>query len=366
MVMEIAILHPAFFEGNNGAERFAYEMGKHLKADIYTVRFTSKMDEFYPGISNMVHPLKMRFPDSFSIYPWEYYARSALRRDVKGDFLLIMSNFCMYRHSFDKRPYLYLCHTPERGFYDLKKPLMDRINTWPFVSRTMAKTSMAIRGKLDHYYFSKVVDPNRVVTNSQLVAQRYERIYGKKPRGVVYAPIDTTRFNNKDSEGFFFTAGGLRQNKRVDWQIKAIAKTGEKLVVAGDGPERKKLEKLAKKTGAKVEFLGRVGDDELVDLYSRCRAFVFTAEREDFGMAPIEALASGKPVLSVAEGGPLEYLNDKNSFMFSDVKGLNKAIRKADEDVCNQMKKACRRSSKRYDSAQVAKRILKHIKALMK
>ncbi|MCK5774385.1 MAG: glycosyltransferase, partial [Thermoplasmata archaeon] len=221
------------------------------------------------------------------------------------------------------------------------------------------------RKRLDWNLFTRRVRAQQVITNSRHVMDRYEGIYGSRPRGAIPAPIMVSRFRAGPSEEFYFTAGGLRPNKRVDMQIRAFAGTGQKLVIAGDGPEREKLEKLAVKLGADVEFLGRVPEEKLVEMYSRCKAFVFSAIDEDFGMTPLEAMASGKPVLCVNEGGPLEYLNDKVSFLFDDAKGLRGLIKAHDTDDYASMESDCKQLAGEFDRGTIAKRMKREIKLIL-
>ena len=90
--------------------------------------------------------------------------------------------------------------------------------------------------------------------------------------------------------------------KRVDAAVQAFARTGRKLRIVGDGPEYRALKRAATRN---VEFCGRVNDEDLRELYARCRAFLLPGE-EDFGIAPVEAMASGKPVIALARGGALD------------------------------------------------------------
>ncbi|MBN1539229.1 MAG: glycosyltransferase [Candidatus Thermoplasmatota archaeon] len=132
---------------------------------------------------------------------------------------------------------------------------------------------------------------------------RYEKAYGKRPRRAVGAPIETENYRWREPKDFFFIAGGLRWNKGVEWPIEPVSRAGHELRIVGDSPTRKELEELARKKNANVEFLGRVDEKELIDLYSRSRAFIFNAKEEDFEMLPLDAMASGKPVLCVRDGG---------------------------------------------------------------
>jgi glycosyltransferase involved in cell wall biosynthesis len=110
------------------------------------------------------------------------------------------------------------------------------------------------------------------------------------------------RFYWKPAEGYFLVVSELVPYKRVDQAVRVFSQSGRRLVVAGAGPELGALRRMA---APNVEFLGRVSDAELCELYARSRALLLPGE-EDFGMTPVESLASGKPVIALGRGGALE------------------------------------------------------------
>jgi glycosyltransferase involved in cell wall biosynthesis len=323
------------------------------------------VNDAYPDISKMIEVKGISHPGSFTRKSFEIMDVMTEREDIDADFIFYSGNLPIFRIRRDRTPYIYFCHTPERGFFDLRDELDRKMRSWGSVRYRVARRFFEKRRKMDLDLFTNVVNPKQVVTNSRLIMDRYEKAYGKRPRAAVGAPIDTGKFRSRESEDFFFTASGLRFNKRIEWQIRAVAEAGVKLVIAGDGDERQELEKLSGKLEADVEFLGRVGDRELVDLYSRCKAFIFTAKDEDFGMVPLEAMASGKPVLCVNEGGPLEYLDPSNSMLFDDIDGLVKLLEEAKDQDLSAMKENCIETAKRYDTKVVASRIRNEIDSIM-
>jgi len=119
---------------------------------------------------------------------------------------------------------------------------------------------------------------------------------------VVYPPVAVDTFYNRPSQDYYLVVSELVPYKRIDDAVRAVSRSGRRLKIVGDGPEYKRLRKLA---GPTVEFCGRVSADELRDLYAQSRAFVQPGE-EDFGIAVVEALASGKPVVALGRGGVLE------------------------------------------------------------
>lgn len=143
-----------------------------------------------------------------------------------------------------------------------------------------------------------------VVANSTTVAGRVRRWWGREAE-VVHPPVDTA-FHHPDRrverEDFFLVAGRLVPYKRPELAAAAAERAGVDLVVAGDGRARAAVEAAG---GRRVRVLGAVSDEELRDLYRRCRALVFPGV-EDFGIIPVEAMACGTPVLALGAGGALD------------------------------------------------------------
>lgn len=143
-----------------------------------------------------------------------------------------------------------------------------------------------------------------LVANSRFVAGRIRRYWGREVDAVVYPPVDTARFlpAAEGPDDYALIVSALVPYKRVDLAVSAFSRLKRPLWIAGDGPERKRLEAAA---GPAVRFLGSVAPDDLPRLYARARFFVLPGE-EDFGIAPVEAQAAGRPVLALGRGGALE------------------------------------------------------------
>lgn len=363
--MKIAILHNEMTQGNNGSERLCYLLARELGSKIYTCGYDEKVNGSYPGIEEMVVVDQIEHRDSFTRKHFEIMRSMTERNDVDADYIIYSGNQSPFRIKKDDTPYLYFCHTPERGFYDLYDQTMSRIKEWGFPRYQIAKTLFHKRKKMDLDLFKNVINGKQVVTNSELVMDRYENVYGTRPRRAVGAPIETSDYEFRDPEGYFFSAGGLRWNKRIDWQVRAVAKAGVSLKIAGDGPEMGVLEHLAKKLNADVEFMGRLDDEELRDAYSRCNAFLFSAVEEDFGMVPLEAMACGKPVISIGEGGPLEYLDASVSYLYKDIEEMARIMKNTDMADYIKQKDACIERAKEYDTKVFAQRIMEDVKGVL-
>jgi glycosyltransferase involved in cell wall biosynthesis len=140
------------------------------------------------------------------------------------------------------------------------------------------------------------------VANSLNVARRIEQYYAR-PSSVIYPPVDTSSAPiEANPDDTYLVVSRLVAYKRVDLVIAACNRLRRKLRVVGSGPEEKRLRSIA---GPSIEFLGQVSEQTLWAEYARCRAFLFAGE-EDFGMAPVEAQACGRPVIAYGEGGALE------------------------------------------------------------
>jgi glycosyltransferase involved in cell wall biosynthesis len=144
---------------------------------------------------------------------------------------------------------------------------------------------------------------DRFVGISRHVQDRITRFYGRDS-DLVYPPVDTAHWtpDGKPPGDFDLIVSALVPYKRLDLAVRAYTRTGRKLKIVGIGGESDRLKALA---GPNVEFLGRLPDDSILELYRRCRLLVFPGE-EDFGIVPVEAQACGRPVVALAAGGALE------------------------------------------------------------
>jgi glycosyltransferase involved in cell wall biosynthesis len=153
-----------------------------------------------------------------------------------------------------------------------------------------------------------------LVANSRFVAERIRRYWQREPAAVVYPPVETSRFvpAAEGPDDYALIVSALVPYKRVELAVEAFTRLKKPLLVAGDGPSRPELQARA---GPSVRFLGAVSHDELPRLFARARYFVLPGE-EDFGIAPVEAQAAGRPVLAFGRGGALETVMEYETGVF--------------------------------------------------
>lgn len=150
--------------------------------------------------------------------------------------------------------------------------------------------------------------PGRLIAISLESARKIERAYRRKPF-IIYPPVHVARYPlSRRSEDFFLAVSRLMPYKRMDIVVEAFRELRYPLKVVGTGPDLARLRALA---GPETELIGAVSEVRLIDLYSRCRCLMFPGE-EDFGLAPLEAHACGKPVIAFGRGGALETLIPAN------------------------------------------------------
>ena len=168
-----------------------------------------------------------------------------------------------------------------------------------------------------------------LVANSATVRERIRRLWGRDAE-VIHPPVDVDEIAPSDADdAYLLVLARLLRYRRIDLAVEACTRLGRRLVVVGDGPELAGLRRLA---GPTVEFWGFVPRAEAVDLLRRCHAYLVPCV-EDFGIAPVEAMAAGKPVIAFRAGGATETVVDGVTGVFFDAQtpvALAEAIERLD------------------------------------
>jgi glycosyltransferase involved in cell wall biosynthesis len=246
------------------------------------------------------------------------------------------------------------CLTPPRFLWDDSQKFVEEFGYSRLVKKFLPPFITYLR--MWDQEASKRVDDFWAI--SGFIRERIDKYY-RRPSTLIYPPVNVDKFHvSEDTGDYFFMAGRLVSYKRFDLAIKVFNRLGLPLKIVGIGPEMNKLKKIA---GRNIEFLGLVSDERLAELYADSRALIFPQE-EDFGIVPLEAMASGKPVIAYGAGGALETIaEDKTGVFFREMTedSLIQAIKKFEE--MNFDPKECRKQAEKFDISVFKKNILNNL-----
>ncbi len=228
-----------------------------------------------------------------------FYPAAFRRLDLSGQRLIISnkSAFCLGVRKPPGARHLCYCLTPTRFVWDFEsyvanegKGLLARALVPPLLTR------------LREWEYQAAQEVDAFAAISTTVRDRIRRCYGRDAV-IIHPPIDLARFTPSDAvDDTYLVVSRLIPYKRIDLAVQAFNRLGKRLVIIGDGRDRPRLEALA---GPTVEFWGRRSDAETRQALARCQAFLLPG-LEDFGLTPIEAQASGRPVIAYGGGGALD------------------------------------------------------------
>jgi len=298
--LRIAIFHD-FMENAGGSEKMMLQAAKEFRATIITTNVN------YEAVKAMqikgVEIIDLgRTPKHFILKHLVICAKFFLcdfRKDF--DFFIFSGNrsiFAAYRH----RPNFWYCNSPERSVFDLyefyKKIL-------PPHNRILFAAS-AVLFRLAYLGFA-VPNVQHIIANSENVKKRIST-YLKRDSAIIHPPVETGNFRHGRNGGYWLSVNRLYPGKRLELQLEAFKMMpDEKLVIIGGHVEgdvsEQYMGKILGMLPENVSAAGVVDEDELVGLYAGCRGFVTTSMDEDFGLTAVEAMASGKAVVAVDEGG---------------------------------------------------------------
>ncbi len=200
------------------------------------------------------------------------------------------------------------CHSPMRYIWDLYPQYRARAGG-------LAKLAMALTAPwLRTWDVTTAARVDHFIANSQFVADRIAKYY-RREATIIHPPVDTARFEVADAPGdVYLCFGQITPYKKVEIAIEAFTRLGKRLIVAGSGA----TPAMRRAAGPTIEFLGTVDNATLTRLLSQCRALVFPG-LEDFGIVPLEAMASGRPVIAYGRGGALETVIDGHTgYLFAE------------------------------------------------
>jgi glycosyltransferase involved in cell wall biosynthesis len=310
---KIALVHDYFVQ-MGGAERVAEAMHDSFpSAPMYTtvalpkgLPGTLRTADIRTSLLQKLPALDRRFRHYFMLYPF------AVENFDLSAYDLIFSSSSGYAKGVRRRRnavHVCYCHTPMRWVWRYE----DYVAREGFGGTVRAALPYLLWG-LRKWDLRASRQPNYYIANSNLVARRIKKIYGREAF-VIPPPIDVNRFQMSDEvDDYYLVLSRLMPYKRIDIAIEACKRLNRRLVIIGDGPDRARLEKLG---DDRIEFMGRQPDKVVNYFASRCQALLFPGE-EDFGMVPLEVNAAGRPVIAYRGGGALETVVENVTGVFFD------------------------------------------------
>jgi glycosyltransferase involved in cell wall biosynthesis len=323
-MVRVAVVHD-YFTQHGGAENVAGELYNLVpQADMFA---TVALDRYVPACipkeklqTSWMQNLPM-IADLYRLY-FPLYPLGIQSLDL-SQYDLVISSSSGYGKGVRTRSdalHVCYCHTPMRWVWRYH----DYVSREKLAVSKKLLLPVALKG-LKAWDIDAARQPDQYVANSRVVAQRIRDCYGREAV-VIPPPIDARRFVLQPrQEDYYLVLARLVSYKRIDLAISACNKLGKRLVVIGGGPESDKLRALA---GPTVTVLGHVSDAEATRYASECRALLFPGE-EDFGMAPLELAAAGRPTIAYRAGGALETIVEGTTGIFfdkQDVSSIAEAI----------------------------------------
>jgi glycosyltransferase involved in cell wall biosynthesis len=312
-MVRVAVVHD-YFTQHGGAENVAGELYNLVpQADMFA---TVALDEYVPACiprgrlqTSWMQNLP-RIADFYRLY-FPLYPLGVQSLDLSRYDLVISSSSGYGKGVRTRSDALHVCycHTPMRWIWRYH----DYVHRENLAASKKLLLPVVLKG-LKAWDIDAARQPDQYVANSRVVAQRIRDCYGREAV-VIPPPIDASRFVLQPrQEDYYLVLARLVSYKRIDLAISACNILGKRLVVIGGGPESSKLRALA---GPTVAILGYVSDAEATRYASECRALLFPGE-EDFGMAPLELAAAGRPTIAFRAGGALETIVEGTTGIFFD------------------------------------------------
>ncbi len=357
--MQVALVHD-YLNQMGGAERVLLALHDLFpQAPIYTSIYEpSRVDRRFKEINIRTSflqrlPLIKRHHQPFlPLYPFAFESLDLRAYD------LVISDSSAFAKGIVTRPdalHICYCHTPMRWAWNYDEYVereslgrVARLALPPFIT-FLRLWDYATAARVDEF-----------IANSPNVAARINKYY-RRAAVVMPPPVEVTRYHLAPShEDYFLIVSRLIPYKRIDLAVRAFTQLGAPLRIVGDGRDERRLRAMA---GPTVRFMGRLSDEQVRDQMARCRAFIFPGD-EDFGLAPVEAQASGRPVIAYGAGGALTSVVAGVTGLFFDEQtpeSLAAAVRRFDDAAFDPL--VIRRHAEQFDLEHFTDRFARFLEA---
>lgn len=337
-----------------GGERVVHQMSSCMDTTIVTGEFTqdSTYDFSHAEVITLNSNSFSEFARLRRWFPWEDY-----------DVAIFSGNrpqFCLWKSL--PIPSIRYCHSPTRVFWSLRDVEYRNSTLLGKILRLFVAPTYR------HLDRNLASNHNLFLVNSHNIRSQVDRFYGL-PSRVLYPPVETDKYRYESSGEYWLSVNRIVPKKRVKEQVEAFTGSEESLKIIGGFDD--KFEQYGKSVQSmvssipNVELLGNVKEREMRELYAKCKGVIYIPFFEDFGIVPIEAMASGKPVIAAAEGGPLEtIIQNKTGWLISPTtKNLNSTIRTDFDEV--EMRENCMDEADKYDSTTFKQKLRQQVSGLL-
>jgi glycosyltransferase involved in cell wall biosynthesis len=355
--LRVALVHD-FLLDVRGAERVFLELCEMWpRADIYTAvydedgtegRFSGRL--VHTSFLQWLRPTARTFRRLLPFYP------AAIQSFDLTGYDLVISSSSAWAHGVlcgEVSTHVSYCHNPFRyAWNDHQRTIERQQNPLTRVFLDQALT------RWRHWDRTAAQRTDRYVANSRTTQARIREYFGRES-AIVHPPVDTGRFSPGQPANYYAIVSELMPHKEIEIAVGAFNTLRLPLVVVGDGPDARRLRRLA---GSTVQFAGRLSDHAVAEVLRGARALIVTAV-EEFGIACVEAQASGRPVIARRGGGALETVADglTGCFWTGGTAELAQAVRGFDAEAVDP--RVCTANAARFDSSVFRRRMLEEVQA---
>jgi len=315
---KIALVHDHLFQ-MGGAERVLFQLHQlYSQSPIYTIIYDELRDHFFkdaqiitskiqniPGILN-------RIPGSVHFFKFFIFSMPRAFEDFDfSDYDIVISSVSGLAKGIkvpEQTKHFCYCHTPTRYLWDDLETYVEKLKIPNITKKMVAEKLKGLR----QWDFEAAQRVDYFIANSEFIAQKIKKYYQQDSK-VIYPPVEVDKFHSDlNKEDYYIIVSRLMPYKKVDLVVKAFNQLKLPLKIIGFGEQLAELKKMAK---SNIEFLEGLSDEKRNKYLSKAKAFLHPQE-EDFGIAAVEAMASGCPVIAYKSGGALETVVDKKTGLF--------------------------------------------------